>query len=137
MEFARLSRSFADSETFRVNQVQYAILSYLSGRDDIRLTAMSEKMGYDLSVLSRQASALAEQGLVTRTKDPHDGRAWILTLTDQGLTCLVHARAKRLDVLQTSLAAYSDQERDSAARILISLNQVLKDTLKRKGIPLG
>ena len=137
MEFINLSRSFMTNETLRLNHAQYAILSRLEDCPDVTLTAMADSLGYDLSVLSRQAAALTEQGLVVRTKDPRDGRAWMISLTDVGRERLTHARSKRLGMVLQALAPYSDQERAIAARILASFNTGLSETLKRKGVPLG
>jgi len=137
MNLIRLSRSFADSEMIRLNHVQYSLLACLNKREESTLTTICEDLGYDLSVLSRQVGNLADQGLVVRAKDPHDGRAWRISLTDLGRQRFTHARDKRTALLTTALAPYCDSDRETAARILTALNNVLSETLHRKGIPLG
>jgi len=137
MELTRLSRSFADSEIFQLNRVQYALLSHISRREGTTLTAIAEELGYDLSVLSRQTAALIDQGLVVRTRDPRDARAWQVSLTELGHTRLEHAQATRMALVDRALAPYSDQDRDTTTQVLRSLNAALGEVLTRRGIALA
>jgi len=137
MDLLRLSRSFADAETVQLTQAQYALLSRLYDRKESTLTGICQDLGYDLSVLSRQAGTLIEQGLVVRARDPHDGRAWKISLTDLGRDKYLCARRRRTELLNEALAPYCDEDREIAARIIAGLNTVLIRTLHRKGIRLG
>jgi len=137
MDLVRLSRSFADAESIQLNQAQYALLSRLYERKESTLTGICQDLGYDLSVLSRQAGILIGQGLVARTKDPHDKRAWKISLTDLGRSRFACARQRRTDLLNEALAPYSDEDREIAAEILTGLNTVLTRTLRRKGVPVA
>jgi len=137
MDLLRLSRTFADAEMIQFNQAQYALLSRLYERKESTLTGICQDLGYDLSVLSRQAGILIEQGLVVRAKDPHDGRAWKISLTDLGRSRFTCARQRRTELLNEALAPYCDTDREIAAQILTGLNNVLKRTLRHKGIRLG
>lgn len=137
MDLLRLSRSFADSEMTRLSHVQYGILHRLFSKQESTLTAICEDLGYDLSVVSRQAAWLTEHGLVVRTKDPHDGRAWKISLTDLGRERFALARSARTALLTQALAPYSAAECETTAQVLASLNRVLAETLKRKGISVA
>jgi len=137
MDLLRLSRSFADSDMVQLNHAQYALLSRLNERKESTLTTICQDLGCDLSVLSRQAGILIDQGLVVRTKDPHDGRAWRISMTDLGRDRFAHARRRRTELLNEALAPYSDDDREIAAHILAGLNTVLVRTLRRKGVPLS
>ena len=137
IDLLRLSRTFADAEMTHLNQAQYALLSRLYERKESTLTGICQDLGYDLSVLSRQAGTLIEQGLVVRTKDPHDRRAWKISLTDLGRSRFACARQRRTELLNEALAPYSDNDREIAAQILTGLNNVLIRTLRHKGVSLG
>lgn len=137
MELVRLSRTFAESQTIRLSHVQFAMLSLLSRGTDLTITALADELGYDLSVLSRQAATLTDQGLVTRTRDPLDKRSWRLSLTEHGHERIMSARSTRMEMFHSALAAYSDQERKTAAAVVTSVNSILSETLKRKGVALG
>ena len=137
MELVQLSRSFADSEIFQLNRAQYAVLSHISNREGATLTAIADELKCDLSVLSRQTAALIEQGLAVRSKDPHDARAWQVSLTDLGHERLEQAQATRVGLVEQALAACSDQECAIATRVITSYNAVMSTLLKRKGIPLS
>ena len=56
---------------------------------------LAEAVHADPSTLSRQVSALAEQGLISREPDPADGRATLLAITAAGRTVFAERMALR------------------------------------------
>lgn len=50
----------------------------------MRVSALADAVHSDVSTVSRQSSALVEHGLLGKVQDPGDGRAWMLSLTDEG-----------------------------------------------------
>jgi DNA-binding MarR family transcriptional regulator len=49
-----------------------------------RVSSLADAVHSDVSTVSRQTSALAELGLLGKVQDPDDGRAWMLSLTEEG-----------------------------------------------------
>ena len=49
-----------------------------------RVSALAELVHSDASTVSRQTSSLAQHGLLVKLPDPEDGRASMLSLTDEG-----------------------------------------------------
>lgn len=52
--------------------------------EGIRPGACARAIGWDSSRLSHQLRRLEKRGLVSRQADPHDGRATVVVLTEQG-----------------------------------------------------
>ena len=60
------------------------LLSHLMTLGPLRASDLSERACLDLSTVSRHLSALEADGYVTRTPDPDDGRAQLLSVTPSG-----------------------------------------------------
>jgi DNA-binding MarR family transcriptional regulator len=98
-----------------------ATLAALNERSPRRITSLAEDSRSDLSVLSRQIAALENSGLVTRTRDPNDGRAYLVSLTDQGHQMLAEVWAKRVAELRGNLADFSDED---LAHVVLILERI-------------
>lgn len=79
-----------------------------------RISVLAEMAHCDVSTMSRQVSALTELGLITKTPDPDDGRAWRVTLTPEGRSAVDEATRNRAAWLAGLLASWTDADADSA-----------------------
>src|SRR4051794_32042767 len=68
----------------RVDRAAYLTLARLSDLGTARMSELAALLGLDLSTVSRQVRALEELGLVGRTSDPEDRRAYLLEPTESG-----------------------------------------------------
>ncbi|CAM3516888.1 MarR family winged helix-turn-helix transcriptional regulator [Nocardioides zeicaulis] len=70
----------------------------------LRVGALADDLGVNQSNASRIVDRLAAQGLVRRTRDEDDGRAWLVELTPEGRGVLAtvqeHRRAALLEVVR-------------------------------------
>ena len=67
-----------------------------------RVTEIAERLRLDVSVVSRHVSALESRGLVDKSADPRDGRAWVVRLTGAGerlVEDIIDARGRWLSEL--------------------------------------
>ena len=94
----------------RVELPASALLAALHERGELRLSSLAEVLHLDLSSVSRQATALEREGWVSRTRDPADSRAALLSLTDRGQEVLDQLRSGRARYLRERLAGWSDDE---------------------------
>jgi DNA-binding MarR family transcriptional regulator len=72
----------------------------------------------DISTVSRQAKALEDRGLVTRTEDLDDRRAVRLKVAPAGLAVLDQAWTRRNRWLADSLHEWSAEDRDALVAML-------------------
>jgi DNA-binding MarR family transcriptional regulator len=62
----------------------YLMLGYVINEGPIRASALSAVFDLDKGAISRQVQHLVDLGLVDRTPDPADGRATLLSVSDEG-----------------------------------------------------
>jgi DNA-binding MarR family transcriptional regulator len=75
-----------------------------------RVGSIAQQLGVDLSVASRQVAALAAEGYVERTRDPDDGRAQIIELTESGRRGLRESHARMVSVFAEVLTGWAPDE---------------------------
>ncbi len=122
MRLAQLSRKWETFAGRDMSKTQIAILWRLRRDGTSRLTTVAEHLKVELSIASRQVNALVEAGAVVRHRDPADGRAWLITLTDTGRERLRAVERERREWFDQVLAGYSDDERAVAARVASAIN---------------
>ena len=66
------------------HDVSWVPLIHLHGAAPMMQKELAARCGLDTSSLVRLLTPLTEQGLVKRTPNPDDGRAWLLKLTKKG-----------------------------------------------------
>jgi DNA-binding MarR family transcriptional regulator len=75
-----------------------------------RCSALAAHVGVDVSVASRQVSALERAGYVERRPDPIDGRASLIGLSPAGAEALAHTREVRGQWAAEALADWTEDE---------------------------
>ena len=89
---------------------QYTVLAHLRiGSRTLRELAESEHV--QAPSMTRIVNALTEQGFVSRSPDPEDGRQIQITITPAGETVLAEARSQRTAWLAQRVAGLSQKDR--------------------------
>ena len=122
-----LSVRAADSLYGDLPSFGWALLVPLEQDGEQRCSALAARAGVDVSVASRQLTALERSGYVERRPDPHDGRASLVHLTDEGTRALAVTRALRAQWAGTALADWDEDD----ARLLSGLLERLAADLER------
>ena len=81
----------------------------------VRLSEIADSVELDLSTISRQIRDLVAAGLSAKVPDPADGRAALLSLTEQGMAVLEAVSEARRQVLAEAIADWTDEERNALA----------------------
>ena len=100
---------------------QYTVLAVLHGDGARTLRELADREHVQAPSMTRIVNALAEQGFVTRTQHPDDGRQVRIDITDAGRDVLAEAREQRTAWLAQRVAGLSAEDRDilsRAARIM-------------------
>ncbi|GGW33626.1 transcriptional regulator [Streptomyces lucensis JCM 4490] len=104
----------------------YGLLIRLDEQGGQRATELAAYIGVGKATMSRQLRALEELGLITRQPDPADGRAWLVTLTDEGRGRVGKVREARRARYVSQLAHWDRHEVAELARLLHRLNGVME-----------
>lgn len=97
----------------------------------VQLSDVAAKLRVDVSVASRQVSALVDAGLVRRTVDDDDRRARTLELTDAGRDFAEASFVRIDDLVAQSFADWTDQDLADAISRIRSVAAALTTTHDR------
>lgn len=104
----------------------YLVLAHVSQHGPLRASALVGELGVDKAAVSRQVQQLIDLGLLDRAPDPHDGRATLLSVSDEGRARLEavgrHGRKRFEDLL----SGWSDDELATFATDLARYNATLE-----------
>lgn len=96
----------------------YLMLAYLSQSGAVRPSVMAENFQIDKGAITRQIQHLEELGLVARTPDPQDGRATLVSLTDDAVRRMADVSAHRRKHLDEQLSDWSSGDLEGFIRSL-------------------
>jgi DNA-binding MarR family transcriptional regulator len=101
----RRSRTFVTMVAQRcgLQPTQVQLLSTIFRAGECRLAGLAEQQLVDPSVISRQIGALEKDGLLVRRPDPQDGRAALISLTDEGRARLSQVRSLHVERIAASM----------------------------------
>lgn len=103
----------------------YLMLSYLADRGQVRASEMVETFGIDKGAISRQVQHLLDLGLVDRSPDPNDGRATLLSASEDAVRRLEEVSTMRRRYLDERLGDWTDDELADFADTLARYNRTL------------
>lgn len=105
----------------------YLMLSHVAENGPMRASSVADLFTVDKGAISRQVTHLMDLGLVEKSRDPEDGRAWLLTATPDAVQRLRTVAEQRRSYLAERLDGWEagDLERftDLLARYNDSLGQ--------------
>lgn len=96
-------------------------LAVLRGEGPLRLSELSDHLRIAPRSATEVVDGLQDRGLVERRPDPHDRRAVLVRLTDQGEGVAEAIRVARATEAQAVFAVLDDDDRAALARILTRL----------------
>lgn len=103
----------------------YLMLSWLVDEGPVRASSMVESFNIDKGAVSRQLQHLVDLGLVDRTPDPEDGRATLVSASDDARRRLADVATSRREWLDDRLGDWSADELSSFAETLGRYNAAL------------
>lgn len=104
-----------------LKRTDVSILTVLADLGDARPGVIADRLNVGASVISRQIVSLQELGLVLRRRDPDDGRAELLSLTDEGRDRLLTLRAAYITGMREQ---FTDWDGDKVERATTLLDEI-------------
>ena len=95
---------------------QYTVLAQLNANGPQTLRTLADREHVQAPSMTRIVNALTEQGFVTRTAHPNDGRQVQVGITPAGEAVLAEARGQRTAWLAQRVAGLSDEDRQILSR---------------------
>ena len=103
----------------------YLLLAFLAESGPRRSSEIADNFGIDKGAISRQVQNLVQLGLLDRTPDPADGRATLLSATDEAGERLAEVNQHRRKYLDERLGDWSEDDLLSFVSALSRYNSAL------------
>ncbi|MEV1287540.1 MarR family winged helix-turn-helix transcriptional regulator [Micromonospora sp. NPDC049679] len=110
-----------------------APLAALSGTEGLRISEIAQRTRVDISVASRQITAMEAAGMAQRCADPHDRRSHVVRLTDKGQRELDRLRSEAGAFVESTLADWSLNEIDQLIEGVRRLRRTWEEALTAPG----
>nr|WP_095871252.1 MarR family transcriptional regulator [Streptomyces sp. TLI_235] len=114
----QLHRRLTEGMGEALDELTYPVLSVLARTGPRSAADLAPEVGLDRSGVTRRATRLEDAGLVRREPDPHDRRAQLLVLTDQGQQAVTELRERLAARITASLSDWPPGEAEAFARNL-------------------
>lgn len=108
-----------------LDRAGYAVLNRIAEWQPLRLSDLARRIGVEPPTASVHVKRLQARGFVQRDADPADGRACLLSLTEDGQRIVGEAARYRQQAIAALLADWSQRDRRQLARLLDRLTQQL------------
>ena len=125
-----LAAMFAVKRVFQAQSVwadpgSFPVLHHLAVAGPARQAQLADALGLDASTVSRHVRTLVDEGWVAATRDPEDGRASVLSVTEQGVASMAERLRSHRATLQAATTDFTDDERAELVRLLTKLAAAL------------
>ncbi len=116
-----------------VDVTAYPVLFVVAGAGSVRISEVATTLHNDVSTVSRQVSSLVSSGLLEKSADPSDGRAWVVSLTEHGRAALRRIQAGRATWFQGLLSDWAGDDTAQFVDRLRELGDALDANLRARG----
>jgi DNA-binding MarR family transcriptional regulator len=102
-------------------------LATIGKRGPIRLADLAQRELVSAPSATRLVTELEARGLVTRTVDPADGRAFLIETTEAGAQTILQARSARAELVAELLGQLNRADAAALAAALPALEAIAED----------
>jgi DNA-binding MarR family transcriptional regulator len=110
-----------------LDRASYLILRHLDLAGQQNISTLAAALHLDGSTVTRQVAALVRDGLVSRERDPQDGRGAVVAATPDGLSQMSAVRKAREDLYARLLSGWSEEDRRTLATLMQRLNHAMDE----------
>lgn len=128
---AALSRLFLTRTSICVSRTEVGVMRVLS-TGPRRITELACHERVTQPAITLLVNRMAERGWVQRVADPSDGRAVLVSLTEEGDQALAQLRAEYRELLHAEMTQLDDRDVDALARSVEILDQLIERLAERE-----
>jgi len=114
----------SDRKIGHLERAPYLLLRELDEVGATRVKELAASFKLDISTLSRQAAALEERKLITRSSDPTDRRVSLLMITEKGKEALEKDKRLRIERYESMLQGWSEKDKETFGILISRMNDV-------------
>jgi DNA-binding MarR family transcriptional regulator len=124
---ARTARRLRQEAGEELSPSQAAALSTINRHGPLTPSELADRERIRRPTATRLIAVLEDAGLVDRTRDPHDGRSFLVSLSPDGRELLARVRTRKDAYLSRRLRELSPEERATLDRASAILERVLEE----------
>jgi DNA-binding MarR family transcriptional regulator len=128
---ARINRLATQRVRMKLPYAQARLLSMIEDQDAARISDLAALDHCSQPTMTTQVRRLELAGLVSRTTDPADARAVLISITPKGVTVLADVRADRGAVIDPYLERLGDADRQTLAEAVRVMRSLLDDAQRQ------
>ena len=103
--------------------IGFSIMTLLAREGNLQQVELAHRLVLDKGVVSRTVKLLESFGLVLRAPDPHDGRAHLVALSEEGQRRFGEVIVRQRKILHEKLSQWDPEEVRRFADLLAKLNE--------------
>ncbi len=88
----------------------YLMLAFVAESGPMRASEIADQFAMDKGAISRQVTHMTDLDLLARVSDPEDGRAMLVSVSEEGRRRLADVAAQRRDWLDHGLGDWSEAD---------------------------
>jgi DNA-binding MarR family transcriptional regulator len=128
---ARLNRMATQRVTLKLPYAQARLLSAIDERGATRISELAALDNCSQPTMTTQVKRLEEAGLVSRTVDPDDARAVLISITPAGVAALHQVRVDRAAAVDPYLERLNAADRHTLEEAVRVMRTLLENAQKR------
>ncbi len=128
---ARLNRLATQQVRLQLPYAQARLLSTIEDRGAARISDLAVLDHCSQPTMTSQVRRLEDAGLVSRTTDPADARAVLISITSQGVAMLTRVRAERGAAIDPYLERLDGADRQTLVDAVRVMHSLLDDAQRR------
>jgi len=129
---ARINRLATQQVRLEVPYAQARLLSTIEDRGAARISDLAILDHCSQPTMTSQVRRLEDAGLVSRTTDPADARAVLISITPEGVATLARVRIDRAAVIDPYLERLGNADRQTLADAVRVMQRLLDDAQQRR-----
>ncbi|AQZ69421.1 Transcriptional regulator, MarR family [[Actinomadura] parvosata subsp. kistnae] len=119
---AKTHERLTEAAGIRLDRPDVQILvTLLDAGEPRRIGMIAEALQVESPHVTRHVAALERRGLLERVRDPDDGRAWRIALTEDGAEAATACRRVTSDWFEGALKDWSESDQAELARLMDKL----------------
>ncbi|PZG17177.1 MarR family winged helix-turn-helix transcriptional regulator [Nonomuraea aridisoli] len=130
---AKTHERLTEAAGVRLDKPDVQVLVHLlDAGEPRRIGAIAEGLQVESPHVTRHVASLERRGLVERVRDPDDGRAWRIALTDDGAEAAARCRKVTTDWFEGALSDWSEADMAELSRLMVKLSDDLGEFLRTR-----
>ncbi|RAI02369.1 MarR family transcriptional regulator [Acuticoccus sediminis] len=108
-------------ETYKLNRPEYVVIFSLGLKDGTCAAEIAASSGFPAGTMSRAVHKVQRLKLISRSRDPDDGRRFVLALTEKGRALFEETLPMFVEFEKRMLSALTEAEQNTLSQLMAKM----------------